>query len=138
MEISSTPAPPSSHRQRLADAASSGQPFVHFDRVTASWTDTSVLVDVSLHVRPGDLVAVVGPVGAGKTSLLMAALGELLPHHGSITINGKVLGDYFIKEHNRWGTARRARPRPAFFRLACSCLRPVLTPVGNASATGAR
>ena len=37
-----------------------------------------VLRGVALEVRVGELVAVVGRVGAGKTSLLMALLGELL------------------------------------------------------------
>lgn len=40
------------------------------------------LCGVRLVVQPGELVAVVGEVGAGKSSLLAALLGELMPVKG--------------------------------------------------------
>jgi ATP-binding cassette, subfamily B, bacterial len=49
----------------------------------------SVLNDVSLHVRPGEVIALVGPSGAGK-STLMALLQRLYdPTSGSILIDGR-------------------------------------------------
>lgn len=41
-------------------------------------------------VQPGELVAVVGEVGAGKSSLLAALLGELMPMRGP---DGGVAGE---------------------------------------------
>jgi ABC-type Mn2+/Zn2+ transport system ATPase subunit len=42
-----------------------------------SWASLPyTLTNVELHVRKGQLVAVVGPTGAGKSSLLLALLGE--------------------------------------------------------------
>lgn len=35
------------------------------------------LIDINLIVQRGDLVAIVGAVGSGKTSLLNAVLGEV-------------------------------------------------------------
>lgn len=46
---------------------------------------------MNLDVRPGQLVAVVGTVGSGKSSLMSAMLGEMEHVHGHITI--KVRGN---------------------------------------------
>ena len=45
----------------------------------------AVLHDVDLAVGPGDRVAVVGPNGVGKTTLLRVLAGELVPEAGSVT-----------------------------------------------------
>ena len=37
-------------------------------------------------MKPGQLVAVVGQVGAGKSSLIQALLGEMEKHGGHITL----------------------------------------------------
>ena len=44
------------------------------------------LYSVNLHVKPGQLVAVVGQVGAGKSSLIQALLGEMEKHGGHVTL----------------------------------------------------
>ncbi|RUS83667.1 hypothetical protein EGW08_008573 [Elysia chlorotica] len=48
------------------------------------------LRDIDLQVRPGQLVAVVGAVGCGKSSLLAAALGEMVRVGGYSNINSSV------------------------------------------------
>ncbi|XP_067014167.2 probable multidrug resistance-associated protein lethal(2)03659 [Anabrus simplex] len=60
---------------------------------TAKWTPQSVeytLSNVTLNVGPGKLLGIIGPVGAGKTSLLHVILGELPLQSGSLEVNGKV------------------------------------------------
>ncbi|XP_046392414.1 ATP-binding cassette sub-family C member 4-like isoform X2 [Ischnura elegans] len=60
---------------------------------TAKWSSNvteNTLSKVSLTVKPGALVAVIGQVGAGKTSLLQAILGELPLISGSIKVDGKI------------------------------------------------
>jgi putative ABC transport system ATP-binding protein len=52
-----------------------------------------VLRDVSVEIRPGELLAVTGPSGAGKTTLLWAMAGLLRPSAGRILIDGAELGD---------------------------------------------
>lgn len=46
------------------------------------------LQDVSLDLRPGELLSVLGPSGCGKTTLLNIVAGFLAPTSGSITLNG--------------------------------------------------
>ena len=41
-----------------------------------------VFRDVSLEVEPGELVAVTGPAGSGRTSLLLALAGHFRTSHG--------------------------------------------------------
>ncbi|XP_055945271.1 multidrug resistance-associated protein 1-like isoform X2 [Argiope bruennichi] len=57
-----------------------------------SWGSDSdcVLKDIDLHVPAGKLIAVIGPVGAGKSSLLSALLGELYKRSGSVDLKGSI------------------------------------------------
>ncbi|DBA04360.1 TPA: hypothetical protein N0F65_002122 [Lagenidium giganteum] len=48
------------------------------------------LVNVDLHVKPGSLVVIVGAVGAGKSSLLSAMLGEMHQLDGERSLGGDV------------------------------------------------
>lgn len=50
-----------------------------------------IIDDLSLHVRPGEFVAVVGPSGQGKSTLLRLLLGFEKPMSGSIYYDGKDL-----------------------------------------------
>lgn len=44
---------------------------------------------ISLHVVPGDSLALIGPSGCGKSSLLFAMAGLVRPNEGAITIGGE-------------------------------------------------
>lgn len=48
------------------------------------------LKDINLEVPKGALVAIVGPVGSGKTSLLEGLIGEMRRTSGSVRFNGSV------------------------------------------------
>eukprot|EP00158_Paraphelidium_tribonemae_P009276 Partr_v1_DN28821_c1_g1_i1_m34129 putative ATP-binding cassette, sub-family C (CFTR MRP), member len=48
------------------------------------------LKNINIKIKRGQLVAIVGAVGSGKTSLLNAILGEMKSVNGTIGINGKI------------------------------------------------
>ncbi|KAM5288774.1 ATP-binding cassette sub-family C member 4 isoform 2-T2 [Ctenodactylus gundi] len=79
--------------QHSCQLPSDSKKIVHVQDFTAFWDkalETPTLQGLSFTVRPGELLAVVGPVGAGKSSLLSAVLGELPPTQGLVTVHGKV------------------------------------------------
>ncbi|MFT5644267.1 MAG: ATP-binding cassette subfamily B protein [Janthinobacterium sp.] len=50
--------------------------------------DTEALANLSLNIRAGETIAIVGPSGAGKTTLFQLFLRFYDPHQGSITLDG--------------------------------------------------
>uniref|UniRef100_A0A8W4FKS1 Cystic fibrosis transmembrane conductance regulator n=1 Tax=Sus scrofa TaxID=9823 RepID=A0A8W4FKS1_PIG len=79
--------------ERNSQLPSDGETIVQLQDFTAFWDKASgipTLQGLSFTVRPGELLAVVGPVGAGKSSLLSAVLGELPPSQGQVTVCGRI------------------------------------------------
>ena len=69
------------------------EPYVSISEASCSWNQevlSNTLSDITLNVRDGNLLAITGAVGSGKSSLLTAILGELPLHRGSISYHGKV------------------------------------------------
>lgn len=67
---------------------------VEIDHVSYAYTGSSAddrvpaLDDVTLKVRAGERLGILGPNGGGKTTLLKLMLGELEPDHGSVRVFG--------------------------------------------------
>ncbi|MGL4650341.1 MAG: metal ABC transporter ATP-binding protein, partial [Caldilineaceae bacterium] len=64
---------------------------VELSNVTFGYGATPVLEEVSLHLHPGQFAALVGPSGAGKTSLLKLLLGTLRASEGRVLIHGELV-----------------------------------------------
>ncbi len=58
--------------------------------LSLSYGGEAVLENLSLHILPGEKVAIMGPSGCGKTSLMKAIAGLLRPDSGSVTIGGRL------------------------------------------------
>ncbi|NNM99694.1 MAG: ATP-binding cassette domain-containing protein, partial [Candidatus Eremiobacteraeota bacterium] len=50
-----------------------------------------VLEDIDFELRPGEFVAVLGPNGVGKTTLLRACAGFEMPAMGTIELDGRAV-----------------------------------------------
>lgn len=57
-----------------------------------------LLKDVSLSVKPGELLAIIGSNGAGKSTLLKLMCKDILTHSGDIRIRGKSITHYRLPE----------------------------------------
>ena len=65
-----------------------------FDRVKFGYTsDRQVLADINLIVQPSTIVAIVGPTGSGKSTLVSLLFRLFDPDSGAITIDGVDLRD---------------------------------------------
>ena len=77
-------------------------PTLLLESVTKSYwrgpSETAVLKDVSLEVRAGELVAIYGQRGSGKTSLLQIAAGFDSPDSGRVALEGRDLAALSHKE----------------------------------------
>lgn len=61
-------------------------PLIALEHVTMIRDERRVLDDVSFAVRTGDFVAITGPNGGGKTTLLRIILGLLRPTSGKVCV----------------------------------------------------
>lgn len=66
---------------------------VNINKMKAKWDSKSneyTLDNITLKMKPRQLVAVIGPVGSGKSSLIQTILGELPPDSGTCKVNGSL------------------------------------------------
>ena len=81
---------PDGIRQRLHAGHPDFSPSITVSGVRLSYPDSSTpaLQNVSIELPAGASLALVGPTGAGKSTLADVILGVLFPSHGSVTIGG--------------------------------------------------
>jgi ABC-type multidrug transport system fused ATPase/permease subunit len=65
-------------------------PSVSISRATLTYPHKSApaISNINLNIKAGEVVAFVGPSGAGKTTLIDTLLGVLVPDHGEVSISG--------------------------------------------------
>ncbi len=63
---------------------------LQLEKVAHGYNEVSVLQELSLTVKPGELVVLVGPSGCGKTTLLNILSGFLTPRSGTVSTEGLV------------------------------------------------
>ncbi|KAH8366457.1 hypothetical protein KR084_009619 [Drosophila pseudotakahashii] len=69
------------------------EPLVELQSFQARWNQEHtepVLDNINISLKPPQLVAVIGPVGSGKSSLIQAILGELPGESGKLRVKGTI------------------------------------------------
>src|SRR5580658_9522911 len=66
--------------------------LLEIDAITVFYDKIQALKGISLEVREGQIVTLVGGNGAGKSTTLKTVSGLLHPRHGQIRLNGRSLG----------------------------------------------
>jgi len=81
------------------------QGAIEFDHVHFYYEDRKpILTDFTLKVKPGETIALVGPTGGGKTTIVNLLCRFYEPKEGVIRINGKDYADYTLQSiHSRVG-----------------------------------
>ena len=123
----------------------SGQEVLRLDGIAKGYGGRTLFAGVNLLLRRGERVALVGPNGCGKTTLLRLITGEEAPSAGSVTLGAGVRWGYLAQGHDTldprltpYETVRRSAPLDEtdarrFLHLFLFAGDEVFLPVGNLS-----
>ena len=75
-----------------------GTSVISIKNASFSWTETACLTNLTINIEAGALVGIVGSVGAGKSSLLSAILGEMTLVSG----DSRVVGSFAYAAQSPW------------------------------------
>ncbi len=82
----------------FVDTPPSGRDVLHLEGVAMGFDDHPLFHDVSLTLRAGERIALIGPNGSGKTTLARLVLGELEPLAGRVRLGAGVKLGYYAQE----------------------------------------
>ena len=75
-------------------------PSIEFNNVTFGYKENNpVLKNISCKINPGETVALVGPSGQGKTTMIKLLLSLLNPNEGSLSISTETTLEKVTKDH---------------------------------------
>jgi branched-chain amino acid transport system ATP-binding protein len=92
-------------------------PVLELDGLTSGYNGSAVLRDISLTVRPGEVVALLGANGAGKTTTLLTISGIVKPMGGRVIYCGADCKGNSPDARARLGVAHVPEGRGVFFGL---------------------
>jgi ATP-binding cassette subfamily F protein 3 len=95
--------------------AKSGRTVLELTHARKSYGDLTVLRGVNLHIERGDRIALVGPNGVGKSTLMRLLSAEEAPDSGQRTVGHNVVMQYFAQDE-----ATRIDPAPTVYETLAS------------------
>jgi energy-coupling factor transport system ATP-binding protein len=95
----------------LPETVGAGETLCRLEDVAFGYGPQSVLAGTSLALQRGEVVALTGPNGVGKTTLAKIAAGLLSPETGSVERHGR--GGYLSQDPGRYLVAERAEDEVA-------------------------
>lgn len=78
-----------------------GQILLSLNRVHLSYGPKSALDNISIEIKSGEITALMGRNGAGKSSLIKCAVGLLSPSSGEITILGEPIAEISPRDRSK-------------------------------------
>jgi len=81
----------------IAERRRSGRDVLVLDKIQVGYNDSMLFAPFSAEVKRGERIALLGPNGSGKTSLLRALLGQI-PHRGRMRWGAGVHAGYFDQQ----------------------------------------
>jgi ATP-binding cassette, subfamily F, member 3 len=87
-------------RFSFPDASPSGKIVLSLQNLSKSFGEKVLYENIDLSILKGEKVAVLGPNGYGKTTLLRMASGEVKPTAGSISLGHNVQMSYYAQHHS--------------------------------------
>ena len=100
-----------------AAPAVAGEPLLRLDRVETYYGSIQALKGVSLEVREGEIVTLIGANGAGKSTTLRSINGLNHPRRGTITFQGRDITTTPAHEVVKLGIAQSPEGRRLFPRM---------------------
>ena len=91
--------------------------LLELDEVNAGYGRTPVLHDVSMEIREGEVVSLIGRNGAGKSTLMKTIIGLLTPTSGDLLFKGESIVDDPAERRARRGIGYVPQDKEIFPRL---------------------
>ena len=88
------------------------EPGMHLNQLHLSVAGTTVVQDLTVSLRPGSVVGLVGPNGCGKSTVLRALYRASRPTGGTILIDGRKIDDLSFAESAQLIAALPQEERP--------------------------
>jgi ABC-type multidrug transport system ATPase subunit len=80
---------------------------IRFDAFSKRYGALTAVASLDLEIGAGEVVALLGPNGSGKTTSLKAAAGLITPSSGEVRLAGRPAGDPSARDGKCWSSTAR-------------------------------